>query len=86
MLITPQPIIIPILFPRAREPLHLTQIPGDCPSRHVRNTSTPILCIVRGVLWPALLSGFPGTVDILGGPGAPCALNFPFVDVNEGGR
>lgn len=85
VLISTQQVIISILFPRARESLHFAQISGDCSSRYVRNASAPILRIIRGVLWSALLSGFPSTVDILGGSGAPRALDIPFVDVNEAG-
>jgi hypothetical protein len=80
-----QPVAILVLFPRARESIQFIKIPGDCIGRHVWNTSTPILRFIRGVLWPALLPGLSGTVDILGGPGDPCTFDIRFVNVNEAG-
>ena len=80
-----QPIIVPILFPRAWESFLLVQIPSNRPGRHVWDTSTPILRIIRGVLWSTLLPSLSITMVVLGGPGDPCALDIPFAHVNESG-
>lgn len=76
---------MPVLFSRAGESFYLIQITGNCFGRHVWNTSTPVLHIIRRALWSALLSAFSVAVAVLGGPRDPRALDVPFADVNESG-